>query len=137
MIEMLAYVLYVVAAMFGIALCLSIAGCILIRRIENTLDRMLDELPWMQWMTFEEILAHGYQPALICKSSLLVLHRKGFLEFRAAGRPSEHLSSCLQQKKFHLSDAENLEFRLVRRGGGNRKRHLREFLNWIPKPVRV
>lgn len=59
--------------------------------------RLLTELPWMTWMTLDELVEKGYSRSL-CRVILPGLYKKGMLEVRAIHDPNIALKESV--KKF-------------------------------------
>jgi hypothetical protein len=100
-------------------------------------DKIMYDLPWMKWLTLDEIVAMGYS-RVYSKMILPLLYEQGYLEVRLTGEMDEDDLWIIERLKFHPITVKFYEFRIVKRGRGRRKkRKLLRFFDsgWHPAPA--
>jgi hypothetical protein len=90
-----------------------LAYVLLLRHLSSYAIKMLVGLPWLKWMTLNEVIAKGFPP-LRSKMILDLLHDDGYLEVRPKADLSEAALKTIEKDGFILWTVEFHEFRIIR-----------------------
>ena len=135
-------VLWVVGITFAIVIIVFLAVVAWAYRIAQYGLKLQMELPWLTWLTLDNLVEKGYS-RLYCQMLLPVFHERGYLEIRPRDLGAEFQESIKEVEKvlgtkfdieeealkfdpitetrFLYSTVHLFEFRLTKRGGRKKR----------------
>ena len=122
LISVLINLALVLACIFGLAL---IALVIFIALITHHANKLMWELPWLKWLTLDEIVQAGFS-RLWSELLLPLFYEKGHLEIRISAECPEKELKFVELTGFNAHTVRFHDFKLTKRGG-RRKRD-----TWLP-----
>lgn len=128
--------LWIVVVLACILLALFICFLVIQIKVLHYVHKLIYELPWMKWLTLDELVSMGYSRAY-SRAVLPILHEHGYLEVRVMAGVGENDLWVIEKLKFHSMTVKFYEFRLIKRGGRRRRRRLFKLptFGWEPAPA--
>lgn len=113
----------IIGVLFGVLALLLVAIMVLVIFVVNLAQygqKLMLELPWMTWLTFQTVLDMGYEKF---RSSIVlsIYAQKGYVETRLKDELSDEERGQAETEGFTPNTINSFEFRLARRGGGRKK----------------
>jgi len=112
----------------GLIIGLAFGGYVFRLQIEHHAYKLMYDLPWMKWLTIDEIGSMGFSK-LFSRLLLPTFHEKGYLELRPRGSlTGSQLEIAKTLIRFPNPGTMKLyEFRLIKRGGPRKKKGKERF----------
>jgi hypothetical protein len=117
-----------------IAVVVMVLGIIISAGISNV-NKLMFGVPWLKWLTLDEIVAMGHSRSW-CEILLPLLYLRGYIEIRISDKFPKGVGEQIEQWGLHPDTVGFYEFKFTKRWGRRRNKLAKLLLPvWQPTPM--